>query len=54
MSSRNNSQGVVTALKLYQIGIRCLAATGCEQLDTRVILYQIGIRCLAATTLYAC
>ena len=34
---------------LYQIGIRCLAATRLDDLNLRELLYQIGIRCLAAT-----
>ena len=35
--------------KLYQIGIRCLAATEAAVSFARFSLYQIGIRCLAAT-----
>ena len=37
------------SLSLYQIGIRCLAATRRLQSGNLEILYQIGIRCLAAT-----
>ena len=34
---------------LYQIGIRCLAATDVSLFRLFGRLYQIGIRCLAAT-----
>ena len=39
------------AVVLYQIGIRCLAATNTSGDINNFILYQIGIRCLAATLL---
>ena len=34
---------------LYQIGIRCLAATSVYVQFKAILLYQIGIRCLAST-----
>ena len=37
--------------RLYQIGIRCLAATGYTFFYDLLELYQIGIRCLAATNM---
>ena len=50
MSSRNNLAATAKTKELYQIGIRCLAATGSLGYQNRFALYQIGIRCLAATT----
>ena len=49
MSSRNLPHGVMNVRQLYQIGIRCLAATELLHVCQRQQLYQIGIRCLAAT-----
>ena len=49
MSSRNTNIGQHREIELYQIGIRCLAATGWPYLSHKTQLYQIGIRCLAAT-----
>ena len=49
MSSRNNATIDFFAVSLYQIGIRCLAATERRDIVRANPLYQIGIRCLAAT-----
>ena len=49
MSSRNRQRSPRTKSKLYQIGIRCLAATAGTTRRHGLQLYQIGIRCLAAT-----
>ena len=51
MSSRNVPFIVVRGDILYQIGIRCLAATALSATYVDIGLYQIGIRCLAATIL---
>ena len=51
MSSRNYHYIVTIFYQLYQIGIRCLAATTLCRGHSSVKLYQIGIRCLAATVL---
>ncbi len=49
MSSRNSARYPFQTVKLYQIGIRCLAATHFVKYFVLLKLYQIGIRCLAAT-----
>ena len=49
MSSRNADYVIVCFFQLYQIGIRCLAATVGVVNHVLIELYQIGIRCLAAT-----
>ena len=49
MSSRNTSCRLYALGQLYQIGIRCLAATNITCNISPIWLYQIGIRCLAAT-----
>ena len=49
MSSRNFFLLFSWPDLLYQIGIRCLAATQCDRIRNTDTLYQIGIRCLAAT-----
>ncbi len=52
MSSRNGRRRRKIYSRLYQIGIRCLAATRYKVYAQLQELYQIGIRCLAAT--YIC
>ena len=51
MSSRNGGDLRNCVIRLYQIGIRCLAATYTLAQPFPFELYQIGIRCLAATGL---
>gem|GEM_PF-1799951 len=51
MSSRNCRVIFYFLRILYQIGIRCLAATLWLPYNLCEKLYQIGIRCLAATNL---